>query len=427
MGNNTFTGGYADGNALTKALLDTAYQTLQLDVSNTALMTTGSTAGQALISTGSGTAAAFSAIPDPKGPFALRNYGLKATVATGVMTVNLKTNAGTAPSGSDIVDFVYSTNGVTSATYSAVQVTAATSIAINSSASLGYTATTASSIFVYGYYNTVTSSVKLAVSARSELDCGRTVGTTQISASADSADNIYATAALTVVPRLLGVVIAAHNSAGAWQTPTSVNITNDLNPLATATANNIASAITSTGADLIGADMTSTGANAIAASMSATGANAIAATMTSTGANAIGNDMGASGANNVANVVNSAASADHLLSVSNLGGVQSTTSFNTATLGAFDNIASLTVTSSGRYMVWAHAKVNATGLTALRVRNTTANVTLTPSIPALANQTITLLGTELLTASDSVVLQGSSSVGGAVSSGDLVLMLLYKT
>lgn len=224
---NTFTGNYADGAALTKAMLDTAYQTLQLDIANTALTTTGSTTGQALISNGSGTAASFQTIPDPQGPFSLRNYGLKATAASGVLTVSLKSKALTDPTANDLVNFNYSTSGTTSSSYTSVNVTAATSLAINSSASLGYTSTSTSRIFVYGYYNTATANVKLAVSARGDLDVGSAVTTTAISSSADSPGVLYASASLSITPRLLGFVEAAHNSAGAWQTPTKVNVTNN--------------------------------------------------------------------------------------------------------------------------------------------------------------------------------------------------------
>ncbi len=227
MGTNTYTKGYSNGAALTEAQLDTAYQTLNLDVSNTALMTTGSTDGQVLTSTGSGLAAAFETIPDPQGPFALRNYGLKATVAAGVMTITLTTKAGTAPSGSDKVDFNYSTNGTTSAVYSSVQVSNATTLSINASATLGAASTSTVRIYTYGYYNTVTTSVKLAVSSRSDLDQGAGVAMVSLSASADSGSVLYASAVLTVVPRLLGWINATHTSAGAWQTPSKVNISNN--------------------------------------------------------------------------------------------------------------------------------------------------------------------------------------------------------
>lgn len=224
---NTFTKGYINGSALTESQLDTAYQTLQLDVANTAVMTTGSSSGQALLSNGSGVAASFQTIPDPQGPFALRNYGLKATVATGVMTVSLTTKAGTAPSGSDKVDFNYSTNGTTSASYTTIQISSATTLTVNASATLGYSSTSTNRVYIYGYYNTSAATVKLAISARSGLDSGGSVLTVAVSASSDSAETLYATAALTVMPRLLGVIDAARNSGGSWQTPSKVNIVNE--------------------------------------------------------------------------------------------------------------------------------------------------------------------------------------------------------
>ncbi len=225
---NTYTKGYVNGSALTEAQLDTAYQSLQLDIANTALTTTGSASGQALISNGSGIAASFQTLPDPLGPFAIRNYGLKATVATGVLTITLQTKAGITPSGSDPVNFTYSTNGTTSATYNAVNVTAATTITVNASATLGgYHTSATNRVFVYGYFNTATTSVKLAVAMVSNMDRGDLITTQAISSSADSGFVLYATAALTVSPRLLGSIDIAQAATGAWQTPSKVHITNN--------------------------------------------------------------------------------------------------------------------------------------------------------------------------------------------------------
>jgi len=225
MANNTFTKTYVDGAALTAAMLDTAVQTLQLDISNTAIATTGSTSGQGLLSNGSGIAASFQSIPDPQGPSALRNYGLKATVASGVMVVTLTTKAGSVPTGTDKVDFNYSTNGTTSASYTSIQVSGSTTISLNASASLGYTPTSTTRVYVYAYYNTAAAAVKLALSARSDFDFGGSVITTAVTAAADSHSILYSTAAVTVVPRLMGYVDVAHNSTGSWQTPSKVNIT----------------------------------------------------------------------------------------------------------------------------------------------------------------------------------------------------------
>jgi len=227
MGNNTFTGNYSDGAALTKAMLDTAYQSLQPDISNTSLMTIGSSSGQVLTSNGSGSAASFQDLPEEtQGIFALKNYSLKATVATGVMTITLNTQAGTTPDSTNPIVFNYSSNGATSATYTTVNVTGATTFTLTASATLGISSTITNRVFVYGYYSTGASAVKLAVGLRNDFDTGTPVTTVAMAASADSINVLYASASLTVVPRLLGYIDAAHNSGFLWQTPSKVNLVN---------------------------------------------------------------------------------------------------------------------------------------------------------------------------------------------------------
>lgn len=223
---NSYTKTYADNAALTAAELDTAYQTLQLDIANTTLTTTGSTTGQVLTSNGSGIAASFQTVSDPLGPNLIRNYGLAAAASSGTLKVSLKTKAGADPSGTDIVDFTYSTNSALTGTYNSVKVQTAAAITISNSATLGLTSTGSNRVYVYGYFNTVTSSVKLAVSARGNIDDGNTRTTVLMSATSDLATAIYATAALTVAARLLGSVDAAYNSTKAWQSPTHIGIDN---------------------------------------------------------------------------------------------------------------------------------------------------------------------------------------------------------
>lgn len=227
MGDNTYTKGYADGAALTESELDTAYKSLKLDISNTTTLTSGSTSGQFLQSNGSGIAASFGSVPDPLGPFALRNYGLSTSTSAGALTISLKTKALSDPSTNDAVDVTYSTNGTTSATYSAVQVTSALSLTITASATLGFQGTATNRVFVYAYYNTATTSVKLAVSARADLDSGNKSTTVAMAASADSQSALYATAVLSVAPRLLGYVESALNASSQWQSATKVNVSNN--------------------------------------------------------------------------------------------------------------------------------------------------------------------------------------------------------
>lgn len=226
MGNNNFTETFQDGTALTQTQLETALQSLTLDISNTSQMTTGSTSGQYLKSVGSGSAAVFADLPtDPTGLNDLKNYGLSVSASVGALSVALKTNAGSNPASNDKVTFQFSSNGSSSATYSSVDVTSVLSLTITASATLGFTATSTNRVYVYAINNAGTA--RLAVSGRSDLDVGAAVTTVAMSSSADSIYPLYATAALTVAVRLLGWFEAAHTSGGAWQAPTKVNITNN--------------------------------------------------------------------------------------------------------------------------------------------------------------------------------------------------------
>ena len=222
MANNTYTKNYADGSALTESQLDAALQSLKPDLAQTTQMTQGATAGHFLKVSAPGSPAVFDAVPDLKGPSTIRNYGLKATVATGAIVFTLTNGSGSAPTSTNAVDISFSDSGTTSATQSDLQVTSSKTITLNASASLGVTGTSTQRIYVYGCKNS--SNVILGVSTRGDYDLGVSVTTTAVSASADSADLLYATAALSVIPRLLGWVSAAKNSGGSWQTPTAVGL-----------------------------------------------------------------------------------------------------------------------------------------------------------------------------------------------------------
>lgn len=224
MANNSYTKNYADGSALTESQLDAALQSLKPDIAQTTQLTQGATAGHFLKCSSPGAAAVFAAVPDPKGVSTIRNYGLKATVATGAIVFTVTTGAGSTPSASDAVDISFSDSSTTSATQSDLQITGSKTITLNASASLGVTGTSTQRIYVYGCKNS--SNVVLAVSTRGDYDIGASVTTTAISASADNPNPLYATAALSVIPRLLGWVSAAKNSGGSWQTPTAVGLSN---------------------------------------------------------------------------------------------------------------------------------------------------------------------------------------------------------
>lgn len=222
---NTYTDNMNDGAVLTDAQLDTALTTLKPSLDNTSNLTSGATTGTFLRASTPGAAATWENPPDPKGPFAVRNYSLNAFASSSALVIQLKNSLGSDPSSTNAVDISFSSNGTTSATHTDLQVTAARSITISASASLGMQSTSGNRIYVYAINNAGT--IRLAVGALSNHDRGQAVSTTAMSSSSDVRGALYATAALTVVPRLLGWVEAAHNSGGAWQTPTKVGVTQE--------------------------------------------------------------------------------------------------------------------------------------------------------------------------------------------------------
>lgn len=224
MANNGYQKDYVDGAALTEAKLDTALQTLKPDLAQMTQATLGSTAGQFLRSTGSELAPDWGLPLDPKGPFAIRNYGIVVSAATGALTFRLKTKAGADPSPSEPVDISVSTNGATSATHRDMQVTGALSITVPSSATLGTFNTVASPVYLYAFAAN-TSTIRLAVSRDGGYDMNDQQSTSAISAASDSGAVLYsATVATAVVPRMLGYAQVARNSTIQWQTPTRCNI-----------------------------------------------------------------------------------------------------------------------------------------------------------------------------------------------------------
>lgn len=223
MANNTFTKTYVDGLALFEAELDTALQTLQPDLAQTVQLADGSTSGQFLKSQGTGSPAVFASVPDPKG-MEIRNYGLSASTSSGALVVALKTSAGADPSGTDVVDFAFSSAGSGSAVTTSIAVNTSKSITINSSATLGVTSTSTMTVYVYAI--NVAGAVKMAVSNCGNFDRGDLITTLAMSAAADTQDGLYATAALSVVPRLLGFIQTTHTAAGVWQSPSRVGLFN---------------------------------------------------------------------------------------------------------------------------------------------------------------------------------------------------------
>lgn len=223
MASNTYTKSYADASALTEAKLDAAFTTLQMDIAQSALMTTGSTSGQALISNGSGVAASFQAIPDRVG-VGFRNVGLSASTSSGTLTVVLKTNNGTNPTALDPSEVVFSSSGASSAVGQMFTQTSSLSLTITASATLGVATATTASIYVYAVRQS-SSTLRLAVSASGTLDYGAKQTTVAMASTADTWGTLYSNAPASTYPiKLLGWVSASHSN-GTWNNIYSVNVT----------------------------------------------------------------------------------------------------------------------------------------------------------------------------------------------------------
>ena len=173
MANNSFTKNYSDGTALTEAKLDTAYQSLKLDISNTTQMTQGGTAGQFLKCVTPGAAAQWAATPDPRGYSTIRNIGIKCTAATGALTFTLTTAAGSTPTASDIAVIGFNSAGATQAVLQSIDVTSTKTLTLPSGASLGTNTTSSTHLYLYaGKSATTSAGVFLGVSTSSIYDNG---------------------------------------------------------------------------------------------------------------------------------------------------------------------------------------------------------------------------------------------------------------
>lgn len=248
MANNSYTKNYVDGVALTEAKLDTAYQSLKLDIGNTTQLTQGATAGQYLKCVTPGSAAEWAAAPDVRGANTIKNIGIKCTAATGALVFTLTTGAGSAPTSSGPCIISFSSNGTTQATLQSIDVTSTKTFTLTASATLGTQTTGSTFVYLYALHtSTASSGVVLGVSRKGDLGSIEAVTTTAVSASADSYGTLYSTASITQIPTLLGWAQVARNSTGSWQTPTKVNLASGLPKLAPSVDNNSRDIVTGTG------------------------------------------------------------------------------------------------------------------------------------------------------------------------------------
>lgn len=145
----------------------------------------------------------------------IKNHAIAASVASNILTVAIKTAAGTDPSATDIVKIAFRSSTATTGTYTVRSVTAALSVDVVSGASLGLKDGQQQDVHLYAIDNAGT--VELAVAGSRIFDEGTIQSTTAIDTSSDSASVLYSTTARANVPiRYIGRVRSTQTTYGTW-------------------------------------------------------------------------------------------------------------------------------------------------------------------------------------------------------------------
>lgn len=157
-------------------------------------------------------------------PYDALNYTMTATVATNALTISLKTNAGTDPTGRDLVKLGFRSATATSGSLNDRTVTGALSIVIPSGTTIGMTSAVAGFIYVYAMDNAGT--VVLAVSLN-RFDSTTVQSSSSISGGS-SGSTLYSTSAQSSLPiKMLGKIKISETTAGTWAAgPTNINLQN---------------------------------------------------------------------------------------------------------------------------------------------------------------------------------------------------------
>lgn len=149
----------------------------------------------------------------------ISNMSLLVTVASGAMTIALKTAAGVDPSSSSPVSYnVRASSAAGNSTQTARSITAATSIVIPSGATLGTVSGRPYDLFVYAYDAAGTEELAVSQILFPEYSTATIVASASaISGSSSSASVMYATTAGSANGyRLLGRVSGTQTTAGTW-------------------------------------------------------------------------------------------------------------------------------------------------------------------------------------------------------------------
>ncbi len=144
------------------------------------------------------------------------NCTLTATVSANALTVALKTQAGSDPSGGSPCKIGFRNATIATGDYSQVSATAATSVVASSGSTLGTTSATANYVYVYAINNGGT--IELGLSNRNFDQLNIQSSTTEGGAgAADSGTVLYSTTGRSnKAIRLIGRILSTQATAGTW-------------------------------------------------------------------------------------------------------------------------------------------------------------------------------------------------------------------
>lgn len=150
------------------------------------------------------------------GPLTLSNYSIVASVGSSILTLALKSAAGSDATVGDPVTVAIRDEIDAAGNYNVRTVTGALSIDVSSGATLGHISAVFSYVYIYLIDNAGT--LELAVSTK-KFDEITVVNTTTMSSSSDSATVMYSTTGRSNVPfRLIGRLASTQTTAGTWAT-----------------------------------------------------------------------------------------------------------------------------------------------------------------------------------------------------------------
>lgn len=155
------------------------------------------------------------------------NYTIVATVGSNILTVALKTKAGSNPSASDIVGVGLRNGTITSGSYNFRQITAALSQTLTNGSSLGHQNGVAQYIYVYLVDSDGAGTMKIGLSSVL-FDEGSLQSTTAEGGSGAATSNavMYSAGTYSLKPvRLIGRMLSSQTTAGTWASaPTEISL-----------------------------------------------------------------------------------------------------------------------------------------------------------------------------------------------------------